>query len=72
MDFSAELRKTYYLPFIYGYGMKTFGILSALLVIQGTLSFYLFPGMFSLSAFVTGGILILFALIHYRQVKKEI
>lgn len=62
----------HYLPFIYGYGMKSFGFLSVTLVMVGSLCSWIYPTIFSLSAYVTGFIMIAFAVFHYNQVKKEL
>lgn len=62
----------HYLPFVYGYGKLSFGILCGLLVIVGTTGAVLFQNAFSFCAYATGGILIVFAAIHYYQIKKEL
>jgi hypothetical protein len=61
----------HYLPFVYGYGMKTFGALSILLVSLGTW-FSLFNTVsFSVPAYVTAFILLVFAILHYLQIKNQ-
>lgn len=61
----------HYLIFIYGYGMISFGLLSILLVVQGTVSAVFYTDQFALSAYITSIILFLFGVIHFRKVKKE-
>ena len=62
----------HYLPFVYGYGMKTFGVLSVLLVGLGTYFGMFSVVSFSKPAYFTAGLLLIFAAIHYHHVKKEI
>ncbi len=62
----------HYLPFIYGYRMITFGMLSSMLVAQGIAIALYFPKNFSLSGYLTGATLLFFALMHYHRIKKEI
>ena len=62
----------HYLPFIYGYRMLSFGILSLLLVCQGSFVGFFMPDQFPLSGLLTGVTLLLFAGIHYRMINKEI
>ena len=61
----------HYLPFITLYGMKIFGVLSALLVLGGTGLALYGPPVFSLGGWFTGVILIVFALIARFIVLKE-
>lgn len=67
----AVLIGAHYLPFVYGYGKKTFALLGALLVITGTLSIFFFKESFSFSAYITAGFLMAFAALHYYQLKNE-
>jgi hypothetical protein len=62
----------HYLPFVYGYRMKTFGVLSIILVSIGTLTGISIRTDFSTPAYLTGVTLLVFASIHYYQVKKEL
>lgn len=62
----------HYLPFIYGYGKNTFGLLAAILVSGGSLCGFYFKHSFSLAAYFTGSVLFFIALLHYYQTKKEI
>lgn len=61
----------HYLIFIYGYGMITFGLLSILLVAQGTITSIFYTDQFGLSAYLTSLTLFLFGIIHLRKVKNE-
>lgn len=61
----------HYLPFITLYGMKMFGVLAALLVLGGTGLALYGPPIFSLGGWLTGIILIVFALIGRFIVLKE-
>lgn len=61
----------HYLPFVYGYGKKTFAVLSFLLVLTGTISIFRFKDSFSISAYISAGLLFAFAVLHYYQLKKE-
>jgi hypothetical protein len=61
----------HYLPFVYGYGMKTFGVLSLLLVSLGTWFSLFNPVSFSTPAYVTACILFVFAILHYFQIKTQ-
>ena len=61
----------HYLLFIYGYGMRSFGLLSILLVSQGTICAFWYIKHFALSAYITSGSLLIFGIIHFIQVKKE-
>lgn len=61
----------HYLPFVYGYGKKTFAILGALLVTTGSLGIFFFNESFSLAAYITTLLLIAFAALHYYQLKNE-
>lgn len=67
----AVLIGAHYLPFVYGYGKKTFALLGALMVTSGTLSIFFFKESFSLSAYITAGLLLAFAGLHYYQLKNE-
>jgi hypothetical protein len=62
----------HYLPFVFGYRMITFGILAVILVALGTFISLVYPLSFSIPAYITGGILLVFAALHYYHVKKEI
>jgi hypothetical protein len=52
---------TYYLPFIFLYGMPEFGVLAALLIGGGVGIALYAPGFFSLGAWVTAAALFIFA-----------
>ena len=61
----------HYLPFITLYGMKMYGILSALLILGGAGLALYGPPVFSLGGWLTGLILIIFAFIGRAIVLKE-
>jgi hypothetical protein len=61
----------HYLPFIYGYRMFTFGIVSVLMVALGTFFSLKYPSEFTLPAFVTGAILLILAFTNYYLIKKQ-
>jgi hypothetical protein len=61
----------HYLPFVYGYGMKTFAVLSLLLVMLGTWFSLFNPVPFSTPAFATALILVAFAILHYFLIKNQ-
>ena len=62
---------THYLPFITLYGMKLFGILAALMVVGGAGLALYGPEIFSLGGWLTGVILILFAVAGRALVLQE-
>lgn len=62
---------SHYLPFITLYGMKMFGVLSAILILIGTFLALYVPQIFSLGGWITGFVLILFAFIGRSLVLKE-
>ena len=62
----------HYLPFVFGYRMKTFALLSILLVILGTIISVVYPMSFSIPAYLTSAVLLLFAIIHFIKIKNEI
>jgi hypothetical protein len=61
----------HYLPFITLYGMKMFGVLAGLMVIGGLGLALYGPAIFSLGGWLTGLLLILFAIIGRRKVITE-
>lgn len=62
----------HYLPFVFGYGMKSFGVLSLVMVGLGTYFSLSKTMMFSTSAYVTSFLLLAFAVLHYIKIKKEL
>ncbi|WP_033541234.1 DUF7010 family protein [Planococcus sp. CAU13] len=62
---------THYLPFITLYGMRMFGVLAVLLIFCGAGLALYGPPIFSLGGWLTGAILILFALIGRAIVLSE-
>jgi hypothetical protein len=62
---------THYLPFIFIYGMPKFGVLAALLIGAGlTIGLYM-PSVFSLGAWLTALLLLLFAFIGRSVAHRE-
>lgn len=62
---------SHYLPFITLYGMRSFGVLAALLVVAGTGLALYGPPIFSLGGWLTGAVLIAFAFAGRHVVLKE-
>jgi hypothetical protein len=62
----------HYLPFIYAYKMKTYWILAAILVVGGSWFGFMMPDNFHYCAYFTGSVLLLFAIINFYLIKKEI
>lgn len=61
----------HYLPFIFLYGMRMFGVLAAALVAGGILLPRLLPSSFSAAAWYGGVVLIVFAVIGRIRVTRE-
>ncbi len=68
----AVLVGAHWLPFVYIYSMKSFLALAGILVLVGVLFGFVFAQSFSACGFVAGGILLLFAAIHYFVVRREL
>jgi len=62
----------HWLPFIYVYAMKSFAVLASLLVLIGIFFGFLYTDSFSACGFVSGGILLVFAITNALFVKKEL
>lgn len=62
----------HYLPFIYAYKLKTYWILSPLLVIGGSFFGFMMQDNFDYCAYYTGSMLFLFAILNRYLTKKEI
>ena len=62
----------HYLPFIYAYKLKTYWILASLLAAGGGFFGFAMPNNFYFCTYYTGSMLILFAIINYYLVQKEI
>lgn len=62
---------SHYLPFITLYGMKIYGILSALLVLSGVGLALYGPPVFSIGGWLTGLILIIFAFFCRAIIQRE-
>jgi hypothetical protein len=61
----------HYLPFVFLYGMRMFAVLAALLVGGGTVIAMYFSASFSIGAWYTGTILLVFAAVGRMQVNHE-
>jgi len=61
----------HWLPFTYVYSMKSFAFLGGILVSAGILFGFVFTQSFAACGFVTGGVLLVFALIHIVIVGRE-
>jgi len=68
----AVLVGAHWLPFTYIYSMKSFIAIAIILVLTGILFGFVFVESFSACGFAAGGILLLFALIHYVIVHREL
>jgi len=68
----AVLVGAHYLPFIWAYKMPTFGLLAALIISVGVLCALKFSNSFPMAAYMTGTAMILFAVIHFILVRKEL
>ena len=56
----------HYLPFVFLYGMRMFAVLAAVLVAGGVVIAMYLPSAFSIGAWFTGAVLLVFALIGKR------
>jgi hypothetical protein len=61
----------HYVPFVFLYGMRMFAVLAALLVGGGTLIAMYFSASFSVAAWYTGGILLVFAQLGRTIANRE-
>jgi hypothetical protein len=61
----------HYLPFMFLYGMRVFGVLAALLVGGGIAIALYLPLNFSIGAWYTGVILLVFALLQWKLARNE-
>jgi hypothetical protein len=61
----------HWLPFAYVYAMKSFVVLAVVLVLAGILFGFVFTQSFAACGFVAGGILLLFAIVHFVSVRGE-
>lgn len=61
----------HYLPFVFGYRMKSFALMSVLLVALGTFISIKYTSSFSLAGYTTGIVLLMFAAIHFILIKKQ-
>jgi len=68
----AILVGAHYLPFVWAYQMPTFAVLGLLIVFSGSAIGYFYSTSFDLAAYSTGGLIILFGIIHLLMLRKEI
>ena len=68
----AVLVGAHWLPFAYIYSMNSFLAIAGILVLGGILFGFVFIQSFSACGFFAGGILLIFAAIHYFIVHKEL
>ncbi len=68
----AVLIGAHYLPFVWAYKMPTFGILAGLIIAIGIICVLKYSDSFPIAAYMTGSTMILFAVIHYSLVRKEV
>jgi hypothetical protein len=61
----------HYLPFMFLYGMRVFGVLAALLVAGGIAVALYLPSNFNLGAWIAGLILLVFAILQRRLAQNE-
>ena len=61
----------HWLPFSYIYSMRSFIALAGVLVLVGVLFGFIITQSFSACGFVAGGVLLLFAIIHFVAVRGE-
>ena len=61
----------HYLPFVYAYKLKTYWVLSSLLVVGGSYFGFMLPEYFEYCAYYTGALLLIFAVINYHLTQKE-
>ena len=61
----------HYLPFVFLYGLRLFGVLAGVLVSAGIILGMQVPDSFSLGAWITGGVLLVFAVLGRQAVERE-
>ena len=61
----------HYLPFVFLYGMRLFGVLAGVLVSAGLMLGMRVPEPFSLGGWITGGVLLVFAVLGRQAVALE-
>lgn len=61
----------HYLPFVFLYGMRLFAVLSALLVVLGVAIGLRAQESFAIGAWITAGVLLVFALLGLGAVRRE-
>lgn len=68
----AVIVGAHYLPFFYGYKLRSFLIFGTVIWMAGTMCGLYVPGSFSIAAYCTGGLIFLMAVANYRKVLKEV
>ena len=68
----AVLIGAHWLPFIYIYAMKSFAVLAGVFVLIGVIFGFILNGSFSVCGFVVGGVLLLFAVLNFLLVRREL
>ncbi len=68
---TAIIVGAHYLPFYYGYKMPSFLVLGSLLIIIGVFCAFQLPRSFAIPAYITGIVLMAFALINLRLILGE-
>lgn len=68
----AVLIGVHWLPFTYIYAMKSFTVLAGLFVLIGVVFGFILNESFAVCGFVVGGVLLLFAVLNFLLVQREI
>lgn len=68
----AVLVGAHWLPFVYIYSMRSFLAVACILVLEGVSFGFVFTQSFSSCGFFAGGTLLIFAVIHYLIVHREL
>jgi hypothetical protein len=68
----AVIVGAHYLPFIWAYRMPTFGILGGIVILIGIICALRFQESFPLAAYITGATMVLFGIVHYILISKEV
>ena len=67
----AILIGAHWLPFIYIYRMKSFAVMAGLFIAVGIVFGFIYTESFSAAGFLSGGILLLFAILHHLRTGKR-
>jgi hypothetical protein len=68
----AVLIGAHWLPFTYIYAMKSFAVLAGVFVLVGVVFGFILTKSFSACGFAVGGILLLFAVLNFVLVRREL